>query len=112
MYSETPVETLATNVYRGSGKVKCCAFFKGDHYNDECENCKPLTECKQKLITQGQCFLCFKVGHSFKDCPSTHRQSCHYCGKQGNHNKAICPQNLEINHKLSLGMSFLITSVY
>ena len=90
MYNETPVETFATNVYRGSGKVKCCVFYKGDHYNDECENCKLLTEHKQKLITQGRCFLYFKVGHIFKDCPSTQRQSCHYCGNRGHHNR--CPQ--------------------
>ena len=67
-------------------------FCKGDHYNDECEKCKLLTERKQKLITQGRCFLCFKVGHTFKDCPSTQRQSCHYCGKRGHHNRVICPQ--------------------
>ena len=81
MYNETPTETYTTNVHRGSGKVKCCVFCKGDHYNDECDNFKLLTEHKQKLITQGRCFLCFKVGHTFKDCPSTRTQSCHYCGK-------------------------------
>ena len=48
VYNETPAETFATNVYSGSGKVKCCVFCKGNHYNDECENCKLLTEHKQK----------------------------------------------------------------
>ena len=52
-YVMTPVETFATNVYRGSGKVKCCVFCKGNHYYDERENCKLLTERKRKLITQG-----------------------------------------------------------
>ena len=44
------------------------------------------------MITQGRCFLCFKVEHTFKDCPSNQRQSCYYCRKQGHHNRAICPQ--------------------
>ena len=44
------------------------------------------------MITQGWCFLCFKVGYTFKDCPTTQRQSCHCCENQGHHNRAICPQ--------------------
>ena len=92
MYNETPVDTFATNVRRGNGKNMCCVFCKGDHYNDECEKFKLLSERKQRLITQGRCFVCFKVGHTFRDCPSTQRQSCHYCEKRGHHNRAICPQ--------------------
>ena len=67
-------------------------FCKGDHFNDECESFKSLTERKQKLLTQGRCFLCFKAGHTFKDCPSIQRYSYHYCGKRRHHNRAVCPQ--------------------
>ena len=92
MYNETPIDTFVTNVRRGNGKNMCCVFCKGDHYNDECEKFKLLSERKQRLITQGRCFVCFKVGHTFRDCPSTQRQSCHYCERRGHHNRAICPQ--------------------
>ena len=41
---------------------------------------------------QGRCFLCFKVGYSFRDCPSTQRQKYHYCERRGHRNRAICPK--------------------
>ena len=90
-FQETPVDTLTTNVRGGGNRRLCCVFCKGDHYNDECKKFKMLSERKQSLITQGRCFLCFKVGHTFRDCPSTQRQKCHYCERRGHHNRAICP---------------------
>ena len=81
--NETPVETFATNVCRGNSKVMCCVLCKGDDYSDECERFKLLTDHKQRLITQGQCFLYCKAGHTFKDNPLAQRQNYHNCGKQG-----------------------------
>ena len=95
MFQETSVDTLAANVRRKGCKSLCCVFCKGDHYNDECKKFKTLSERKQRLITQGRCFLCFKVGHTFRDCPLTQRQSCHYCERRGHHNRAICPKRIE-----------------
>ena len=97
MYNETPVDTFATNVRRGNGKNMCCVFCKGDHYNDECEKFKLLSERKQRLITQGRCFVCFKVGHTFRDCPSTQRQSCHYCENEVIITELYVHKSLEIN---------------
>ena len=91
--NQSSVETFAANVERKRiAPRNPCIFCKGDHFNDECESFKSLTERKQKLLTQGRCFLCFKAGHTFKDCPSIQRYSCHYCGKRGHHNWAVCPQ--------------------
>ena len=67
-------------------------FCKGDYYNDECDRVKTLAERKQKLIGQGRCFLCFKVGHTVVNCSSPQRSGCFYCGKKTAHNQAICPQ--------------------
>ena len=97
MYNETPVDTFATNVHRGNGKIMCCVFCKGDHYNDECEKFKLLSERKQSLIIQGSCFVCFKVGHTFRDCPSTQRQSCHYCENKVIITELYVQKSLEIN---------------
>ena len=91
--NQPSVETFAANVERKRiAPHNPCVFCKGDHFNDECESFKSLTEHKQKLLTQGRCFLCFKAGHTFKDCLSIQRYSCHYCGKRGHHNRAVCPQ--------------------
>ena len=43
------------------GREVPCVFCKGDHFNDECKNFKSLAERKQKLLTLGRYFLCFKV---------------------------------------------------
>ena len=92
MYNEIPVETFDTNIYRGSIKIKYCVLCKFDHYNDDCENCKLHTECKQKLITQGHCFFALrldiplKVVHQLKDIAVITVESGVH------HNKAICPQ--------------------
>ena len=91
--NQPSVETFAANVERKRiAHRNPCIFCKGDHFNDECESFKSLTERRQKLLTQGRCFLCFKAGHTFKDCPSIQRYSYHYCGKCGHHNQAVCPQ--------------------
>ena len=59
------VETFATNVRKSRGS---CIFCKGEHFSDECDQCKELSDRKQKLLSQGQCFLCFKIGHPVRDC--------------------------------------------
>ena len=91
--NQPSVETFAANVERKRiAHRNPCIFCKGDHFNDECESFKSLPERKQKLLTLGRYFLCFKAGHTFKDCPSIQRYSYHYCGKCGHHNRAVCPQ--------------------
>jgi len=70
-------------------------FCQGEHFNDECDQYKVLTERKQRLLSLGRCFLCFKIGHTFRDCPLIQKSSCYYCGKRGHHNRAICPKKFE-----------------
>ncbi|XP_065891574.1 uncharacterized protein [Dysidea avara] len=91
LLNQASVDTFTTNVQR-RGRSPSCVFCRGDHFNDECDRVKTLAERKRKLITQGRCFLCFKVGHTFTDCSSPQRYGCYYCGKKQHHNRAICPQ--------------------
>ena len=52
--NQPSVVTFATNVERKrSAPCNPCVFCKGDHFNDEYESFKSLTERKQKLLTQG-----------------------------------------------------------
>ena len=44
------------------------------------------------LNQQRRCFICLKVGHVSKDCPSSQKKSCYYCGKKDSHNRCLCPQ--------------------
>ena len=51
-----------------------------------------LTERKQILSQQRRCFICLKVGHVLKDCPSSQKKVCCHCGRKGYHNRCLCPQ--------------------
>jgi len=97
--NQLPTETFATNVQRrtrsGFRNQNPCAFCQGEHFNNECDQYKVLTERKQRLLSLGRCFLCFKIGHTFKDCLLIQKSSCYYCGKKGHHNRAICLRNFE-----------------
>ena len=49
---------------------------KGNHFNDMCDKFTTLTERKQILSQQRRCFICLKVGHVLKDCPSSQKKVC------------------------------------
>ena len=57
-----------------------------------CDKFTTLTERKQILSQQRRCFICLKVGHVLKDCPSPQKKVCCHCGRKGYHNKCLCPQ--------------------
>ena len=69
-----------------------CIFCKGKHYNDMCDKVVSLCDRKQSLSHQKRCFVCLKIGHLVKDCPSIDKKACCYCGRRGLHNRCICPQ--------------------
>ena len=57
-----------------------------------CDKFTTLTERKQILSQQRRCFICLKVGHVLKDCPSSQNKICCHCGRKGYHNRCLCPQ--------------------
>ena len=79
-------EVLTANSQRGSqqdGQIKAsllCIFCKGNHFNDMCDKFTTLTERKQILSQQRRCFICLKVGHVLKDCPTSQKKVCCHCG--------------------------------
>ena len=90
--SSVSVETFTTNVQRRSKFVyNPCVFCQGEHFNDECDQYRELSDRKQRLLSQGRCFLCLKTGHVFRDCSFVQKSGCYYCGKRRHHNRAICP---------------------
>jgi len=105
MEIDSHLEALATSV---KGRVKGaytavspCVFYRGQHFNDECDKYKELNDRKQQLLAQGRCFLCLKPGHMFRDCTFTQKSGCYYCGKQRHHNWAICPEKFGTNTQLT-----------
>ena len=56
-----------------------------------CDKFTTLTERKQILSQQTKC-TCLKVGHTFKNCPSSQKKLCCHCGKKDHHNRCLCPQ--------------------
>ena len=91
-------EVLTANSQRGSqqeGQIKAslpCIFCKRNHFNDMCDKFTTLTERKQILSQWRRCFICLKVGHVLKDCPSPQKKICCHCGRKGYHNRCLCPQ--------------------
>ena len=66
-----------------------CVFCRGAHFNDGCDKFTSVTDRKHQLTSQGRCFVCLKIGHFFKECPTT---PCHYCKRVGHHNRSLCPK--------------------
>ena len=56
-----------------------------------CDKFTTLTERKQ-ILSQQRCFVCLKVGHVLKDCPSSQKKVCCHCGRKEYHNRCLCPQ--------------------
>ena len=76
-----------------------CVFCQGQHFNDECVQYKLLADRKQRLLSFDRCFLCFKTGHTFRECPLIQKSVCYYCRKKGHHNRAIRPEKFGDKHE-------------
>lgn len=72
-----------TESYKGS-----CLFYGGRHFNDEYSEVRSVQVRKGKL--KDRCFVCLKTGHRARDWWI--KTACWYCGKQGKHNRALCPK--------------------
>ena len=107
--TELPVsaETLVANssrvFQRSSGKlstekgaINAVYFCKGIHFNDSCDKFVTVADRKRQLSTQGRCFVCLKVGHTYKECPHAQSKSCYYCHKAGHHHCSICPRHFGV----------------
>ena len=84
-------DLLTANSQRGSqqeGQIKASLqfiFCKGNQFNDMCDKFTTLTERMQILSQQRRCFICLKVGHVLKDCPSSQKKVCCHCVRKGYH---------------------------
>ena len=74
-----------------------CIFCKGVHFNDSCDKFITVADRKGRLISQGRCFVCLKVGHTCKECPCAQSRSCHYCKQVGHHHHCICPKHFTVS---------------
>ena len=104
--TELPVsaETLVANSSRVSQKSTGnrsqqrepsmpCIFCKSIHFNDSCDKFVTVADRKTQLSSQGRCFVCLKVGYTYKECPHARSKSCYYCHKVGHHHRSICSKH-------------------
>ena len=59
-----------------------------------CDKFTTLTEKKQ-ILSQQRCFVCLKVGHVLKDCPSSQKEVCCHCGRKEYYIRCLCPQSFQ-----------------
>ena len=74
---------------------KPCIFCKGTHFNDICNKYSTITNRRNQLTSQGRCFMCLKIDHLCKECPSAQMRSCYYCNRIGHHHCSICPKKFD-----------------
>ncbi|KAH7721495.1 Zinc knuckle family protein [Aphelenchoides avenae] len=67
-----------------------CAFCKGGHNSESCQNYPSAEDRRQVLMRYGRCFRCFEGGHASKKCP-IRLSPCRHC--KGIHNSALCNQH-------------------
>ena len=102
-FGRSSAEVFSSNVNGSDARVLFpCIFCKGDHYNDECDKYVTLMERKKRLSQQGRCFICLKVGHVIKNCPSAQKKPCSHCGRRAYHNRCLCPEKFPIQLTESL----------
>jgi len=84
-------------------------FCKGSHFNDNCDKCATLNDCKQQLSLQGQCFIRMSKGHLFKNCDSY--KKCYYRKRAGHHNRCICPKQFARSSEAPTSDQSFVTNV-
>ena len=107
MPDQSLVETFAVDVQKktkGTPHNPCLVCW-GQHINDECKQYKSLADRKQRLLSFGRCFLCFKTGHTFRERPLIQKSVCYYCGKRAHHNQTICPEKFGEKERLRMFLS-------
>jgi len=67
-------------------------FVRGLQYNDNCDKYSAISDRKGQLTAQEICFICLRVGHVCKECPSAQIRSCYYYNRIGHHHCSIGPK--------------------
>ena len=62
-------------------------YCRGGHFSDSCDT---IDNRRCQLVSQGRCFICLKVDHIYKQCPSTQSRSCYHCKRIGHHHCCLC----------------------
>jgi len=85
------------NKYSKGEPFNPCVYCKGCHFSDSCDKCVTIDSRKGQLVSQGRCFICLKIGHTYRQCPSAQSRSCYHCKQIGHHHRSICPRQFNIS---------------
>ena len=86
------------NNYQKSEPSRPCVFCRGSHFSDSCDRYVTVNNRKSQLVSQGRCFICLRVGHTYKQCPSAQSRSCYHCKRIGHHHCIICPKQFKVSY--------------
>ena len=80
---ETPSLTMAVHFHKDQDNpklLKSCAFCKGNHYHDQCDQYKTTNERIDRVKYLKLCCKCLRSGHVSKSCRARIKP-CFYCKK-------------------------------
>ena len=86
-------EALLPNEQKGTFRLQTpmrCRYCDEPHWSDECAVYATLELRKERM--KGNCFICLRPGHSYKECMVT--KPCYHCGTIKNHHQSLCPKKL------------------
>jgi len=72
-------------------------YCKGGQFSDRCDKYVTIDGRKGQLVNQGRCFICLKIGHAYRQCPSAQSKYCYHCKQIGHHHRSICPKQFNIS---------------
>ena len=67
-------------------RTSSCYFCRKEHLSIDCKEVTNVNTRREMLLKARRCFLCLKLGHKVKECPSDRK--CRRCG--GAHHQTLC----------------------
>ena len=95
--SKKGYQKVVRNKYQKGEPFNPCVYCKGGHFSDSCDKYVSIDSIKGQLVSQGRCFICLKIGHTYRQYPSAQSRSCYHCKQTGHHHRSICPRQFNIS---------------
>ena len=95
--SKQGYQKVVRKKYQKGEPFNPCVYCNGGHFSDSCDKYVTIDSRKSQLVNQGRCFICLKIGHTYRQCLSAQSRSCYHCKQTGHHHRSICPKQFNIS---------------